>query len=351
VQNTFPVHLLRRRPLGKKLLVYLDQSTLSHLVRPAGRHLLDVLTKGVKSDRLICPSSPDHDDESVLAPQSYKELHDVLDELSMGISFDFDEDIQQREILNAAAKCFQRPPQYSDWKEAFAKDPHLPRADLFPGGFRVSLGAQRLDWMVAEVERQKAGTEALTELYEQLRSSRVTFLKQAHLEFQAAAKDWLGPLLDAAGAKQTSAMLLAEAKEEMIAGYSDPHRIFGPATSRQMNFAKRVAFCELLLRQYPGLAVHAQVFVGSAELSKCPMLVYPSLIFAATIMTRGRKAKPSDRYDRAHLTRGLSRCDIVTADSGMAQMMRERKLVPRDVLLFASTEHDKLLAHIENCLR
>ena len=61
----------RRRPAGDRLLVYLDQSSLSGMVRKADafRELQDVLRDGADAGRLICVRSPAHHDESVLAQE------------------------------------------------------------------------------------------------------------------------------------------------------------------------------------------------------------------------------------------------------------------------------------------
>lgn len=68
---------------------------------------------------------------------------------------------------------------------------------------------------------------------------------------------------------------------------------------------------------------------------------------AGLAATRGRKHKPGDGYDIEHLTRGLSRCGIVTADSGMTELCRSRGLVPSGCELLSARELDRLPAVIE----
>jgi hypothetical protein len=59
------VDRLARRPDGPRLLFYLDQSTLSALVKEKSHsRLLDLLRVGVDSGRLLCPTSISHDDET-----------------------------------------------------------------------------------------------------------------------------------------------------------------------------------------------------------------------------------------------------------------------------------------------
>jgi hypothetical protein len=58
----------RRRPVGDRLLIYLDQSSLSGMVRKPDA-FREVLLHGAQTGRLICARSPAHHDESVLAQQ------------------------------------------------------------------------------------------------------------------------------------------------------------------------------------------------------------------------------------------------------------------------------------------
>jgi hypothetical protein len=64
----------------------------------------------------------------------------------------------------------------------------------------------------------------------------------------------------------------------------------------------------------------------------------------------GRKAKQGDGYDIAHLTRGLSRCDIVTADAGMTQIARSRRIVPDGCQLFPFRDMAALHRAVETAL-
>jgi hypothetical protein len=343
---TFSVADLRRRPAGPKLLVYLDQSTLSFLTRPEGRDLRAALDKGVRADRLHCPSSLEHADESVLAAPVHEQLHTLLDELSMGIGFLPDEHIRVNEIVNAAASFSGERLIAEPWAEAFFKDPHTPRQKLYPGGFRISLAAQRLDWHIAEVEREKDGCAELSAAYDNIRAAPgATFKNQASLEYVAAVKARLPFLCDPVYAsRQLEELRTAAAAEPPN---TDPSRIFGPEMSRFHNAMRTRDFCEMLVKRFPTVWARRFDFLGSATLRTCPSLVYPSLFYAGVALTLGRKAHASDRYDYSHLMKGLSRCDIVTADPGMAQMCRERGLVPPDVQLFSSREHSALLDYIE----
>ena len=54
-----------------------------------------------------------------------------------------------------------------------------------------------------------------------------------------------------------------------------------------------------------------------------------------------RRPNSDDGYDIIHLTCRLSRYDIVTADGGMTELVRGRRLVPDGCLVFSRREIDK----------
>jgi len=303
---------------------------------------------GVRFGVLVCPSSPDHADESVLASRSYELLHNLADELSMGIHFRWDFEIEYNEMIHAAAAFAGAGPNEPEWGEAFETDPHTPRERLYPGGFRVSLKAQRLDWQVSEVEQERDDVEALTAIYETVRQSGRTFDEQAEMEFADVVKWKLGPIV----ASNWFRAKMAEWTLGAVKALESPDNVTAPGSLFNMYSAgqKTAGFCNYLVRRFPLLTARASEFATSEELRACPSLALPALMFAGIAATPRRKAKPGDRYDRSHLMKGLSRCDIVTADSGMVQICRERKLVPAGVSLYSSAEHSALHEHLERLL-
>ena len=82
------VNHLRRRPVGPRLLVLLDQSTLSELAcNEKYAKTRELLASGVDACKLICPGSPGVDDETFAAEGIWQDISDLQDELSMGINF------------------------------------------------------------------------------------------------------------------------------------------------------------------------------------------------------------------------------------------------------------------------
>ena len=338
---------LRRRDQGDRIRLYLDQSTTSRLVDdPARAALREVLIEGVRSERMVCPYSSEHTAESILAEDLYEYLDRLYEELCMGIDFHDDDYITWAEIHAAAAE-FAGEPGRPMWKEAFRTDPDTPREKLFPGGFRVIARLPHTDDLVrAEVQHAKRATLAV-DVYEEARAAGYSFEQQAEREFRATILRELSPLVWHDHFLQQLAAAVDEF-EKAPPGF-DPLQPGNPFL-RVQSLGMKKARVERLIERYPVVAERPEEFARSPTLARMPMMRYPAMLHAALAVTPGRKAKPSDRFDISHLTKGLSRCDIVTADSGMAQLCRDFRLIPDDCHLFGARELDALEDHLRELL-
>jgi hypothetical protein len=328
---------LRRRAPGERLLIYLDQSTLSHLARDeGGQELLNLLREGVRSGRCICPKSDEHDAETMLAVESWEQIDKLADELALGVRFEDPEMIEWYEIIAASAEFLGRAPEREVWQEAFRSDPQAPLEQLFPGGFRIQVTFPPTDALRAEVEHLKRSEGLVASAYETARAAERTFEQQAELEFDAMLRWKLGLLFISDEFDRRLAALTQEAALEMLlpGAWEQPGSAYGRYAA--MHTLKRRA--ESFLEHFPELRERLDEFRHSEALASVPSLRYPTLLRAGLAVMRERRPKPGDPYDIAHLTRGLSRCDLVTADSGMAQLCRERRLVPEGCELFSSRE-------------
>jgi hypothetical protein len=133
-------------------------------------------------------------------------------------------------------------------------------------------------------------------------------------------RNWvLGPLVDGG-----NMMRLAERRERQLVedrqptGSSDYGA--GSSASHFMAIAEHVSGVKHLVERFPELRERAHEFAASEEFRSMPVLRYPPIFGAALAMMAGRAAKRRDGHDIAHLTRGLSRRDIVTADGGNAAL-------------------------------
>lgn len=266
----------------------------------------------------------------------------------MGVEFHDDREVERNEIRAAAAAFLGEPAPRPLWSEAFKTDPQSALKELFPvgAGLRVSVMTDRTDWAVEEALREKSHTEPLTTIFEAARTSGASFEERSELEFRAA-REWqeLRPLFFPVRYEERRLALWKEHLEDRQAG-NDVMRTGSPF-NRFLLARSQGLFIVDLIRRYPSLPERKQAFYDSQHVRTIPMLRYPSLLMAALETLPGRKAKDGDVYDLQHLTKGLSRCDTVTADGGMVQLCINHKLVPPGVSLFAARDVDALTRHLQ----
>jgi hypothetical protein len=124
----------------------------------------------------------------------------------------------------------------------------------------------------------------------------------------------------------------------------------GSALSKLYAVHQRAMFVTELVRELPELRFRDADFFVSRELRTMPSLMLQAYLRAGMEATAGRRAWPSDAYDVLHLTHGLSRCDLVTADRDMVEIVRVRGLLPTGVGLFESSDVDGLVEAIRERL-
>jgi hypothetical protein len=349
------INALARRVPGPRLLVYLDQSTLSSLVRDESHAgLLDLLKREVQAGRIICPSSDAHDDESALVGdrELWKAVDSLTDELAIGVAFRSNEEIEYAEIYAAAAEFSGQDSDVSG-KEAFRTDPQTSREKLFmsfgDGQIRIRAYFEPNDMHRGEVEYERNIEDGMEQAYAELREAGFSFEEMAVGNLEQMISWKLGPLLAPEEFAQhyfTRAGALARAIEAGSTEFTS-----GSAYSRFQAFGMRKAQIERLAARYPDIQRKPSEFRQFKPLRTLPTLAYPALFRAALAAMPKRRAKASDGYDIGHLTLGLSRCDFVTADGGMAQLVRDFRLVPDGCEVFAHREADQLVDAIERRLR
>jgi hypothetical protein len=330
--------------------VYLDQSTLGELVMPARGPLLDLLRSGVADGLLICPASGEHHDETALAPPSlYPQLEALSRELSMGVSFHDADYVAAVEVSVAAAAFVGELRDDPMWREAFHEDPETARPFLRGVARDAPVLGFASDLLRREVEHEKSKAPPVTDAYAAAREAGYTFLEQVEREFEEVVYWRLGPLTDPERFAAQKAVLAVKVSQEFPAGGLDPISP-GTALSRYSALGIREIRAKSLLTRYPALEGRVAEFAASAELRAMPALRYPASLHAAAVATRGRKFRGNDLYDFGHLTNGLSRCDLVTADSGMVQLCRNFRLIPDGVELFGARELDAFEARLRERL-
>lgn len=352
VEMEIDVNRLARRPPGPKTIVYLDQSTISSLARDGEfAELRGYLLQEVEADRVICPMSQEHRDETLRARQdSWDAIDRLNDELAMGISFRATEEVEWAEIHAAAAR-FADEPGGPVWREAFDEDPHRLRAEIFDLNFlgadlRIRARFDPAEWQRREVEDERQVEDAMDDIYAELRDRGFSYEEMANGNVEQMLHWKLGPLLApdefrAHLARRYEALEAAAKASTSLAALEKP-------VSRMIAFGARKAQMTHLVERYPVLADRPDEFRASETLRSLPTLIYPALFRAALAATPARRARRSDGYDIAHLTLGLSRCDVVTADRGMAHVVRQFNLAPDGCRVVESRDREGLVAAIRD---
>ena len=333
-------------------MVYLDQSTVSSLALESDyQDLREFLRGALEAGQLVCPRSLEHQDETVLArPEKWEQIRSLSDGLSDGIDFRPGSEIVWAEIHAVAAAFCCEEPQGELWREAFQSDPQTPRDDLymeFMGG-KIRVGAhfgQREDDQ-AEVEWVKGIEQIAQGDYARIRTDKLDFGEATELFFTEMLTRDLGPLFSPDAFEAERQRRAAEQVRAMEQGNLDLS--MGSPYSRYQAYYHRKVFTEKLIERYPAVAERADDFRGAA--CAIPSLRFPALLRAALAVHPERRARSGDGYDIEHLTRGLSRCDVVTADSAMVQRAEEHGLVPVGCDLIRTADQEGLRKAIEKRL-
>jgi hypothetical protein len=342
VPTTFDVNALRRRHPGSRIVVYLDQSALSSVANGDAPRLLQALLEGASSGRLVCPVSIEHDDETSLTPREHlPAIAKLAETLSAGVAFEDREDIRRNEIQAAVADFLGLAPPRPTWREAFYTDPQAPRKPM-----RISWAPDDSEQLRAEAREAKELALELGQFYAP-KGKKVSYSEQCEGAYTQSVREWLAPLHDPV----RYVRWLGDAQREYETAIRDSRSEY-ECDRLQRRFNHRVTigrFCTGLLKRVPGFKERAQEFLASPQLRAAPLLVFHSLLIAALVSDPGRKAKEGDQYDVHHLMLGLSRCDLVTCDSGMKSLCERRGIVPASVRLFGSRpeEFERLATHLE----
>jgi hypothetical protein len=351
------VNRLVRRPEGPRTLIYLDQSTLSALVKEESHaELLQLLRGAVEADRAICPVSPSHHEETARIhrrePETWKAIDKLADELALGTQFRGLGRIELSEI-SAAAAGFEGQTSEALWREAFREDPHRPRDKIFfdflGSPIRVRAFFEPDAAEQAEIDYERSKEEGMDAVYEELRTKGFSFEEMAEGNLEQMINWKLGPLLAPLEFARLYVERRAEVTSQVEAG-EQPALGPGSALGRLLALESRRSHVEDLVSHHPKIRQSSEEFRKSGSLRDLPTLAFPALLRAALAAHRDRRARASDGHDIAHLTVGLSRCDIVTADGGMAQLIKGYRLAPSGCEVFSYREVEPLGVAVEACL-
>jgi len=331
----FSIDRCRRRPNSRRLLIYLDTSTFGKLANgdEGSGDLGSALGRALDQQQAVCVGAPWHDDEVALlrVGPTLDLIVKTIRAYTLDVRMRFDQELIDRELF-AAAKQFSGEAPTITWREAFRKDPDNPPLKPFQAEYLNSL--HRFEQPAApldEVSHDRATSSSLTEVHVELRGAGLNWEEVAAANVDKQVEYLLGPLADpgftaVAGARQQQLV------EAWMEGGADMDA--GSPTRKYLRFMHVASTATNLRDQYPAIAADPSGFCASDEVRSLPTIgLFSFLLAALSVDGRRTKPQPSDLHDLWHLTYGLSRCDIVTADKRSCELVRRRNLVPSGVIL------------------
>lgn len=278
----------------KKLIVYLDQNLISNIVkakegrikRPDLIALFEVLTEGMRAEKLVCPRSWFHREEGSLTSLD-PEIQRYLRFIGQ-VDFFSPFTLEERQFYNAARAFLGEAPYYTGWHECLEDDP-----DQRLKRFHIDANLPMTIFNFRERRRQHA--QALDAARALVRGR--TFAEQLALERSEVAK------------------------------YLFESYPFGVQHLFAERPGGRQKLTEFLTSDLPASIVSMDIFTR--------------LCSALLVNYNDRPIQTGDVTDMKILSTLLPYCHVLTTDKFMKEMARQLKLPERfGVPIFAGTDED-----------
>jgi hypothetical protein len=299
-----------------KQILYLDQNFLGNLAKVENilnwkdpqrgyyEKLLAVIRVKVNQNRLACPTSPFHREESEQSNRTNDIVWPLVEELSQGLSFHYPIQIFNNQIALAAyTYCGKEPPRVSTWDVAFNKDPHESIEPVTrPGKVLVHLESPE-----ELISKRRDVNDLINDAYYRFKATRRSksdsFTQEVdRLKYQILLEAFLPP----------QALLRALPVLDNYLGWIDS------ATMTQMQ--------QRIFRILSGCP-HSGGFAVSKELLECPYLTIRASLMVADIFNNPKKDRTgSINADFDIVASAMPYVDMLTTDKYMAEMIRQAKL-------------------------
>lgn len=344
----FEVDRCRRRPSSRRLLFYLDSSTFAAVARKdTGAEGLDAaLRTAIDEETGICVAAPWHEDEVALL-----KFGSALDRVTRVVRrYTLDARMRSAEVLigqelDAAAREYSGETRAITWREAFDCDPDDPPLKPFQADYLDRLDRpERPAALVDEVDDMRNISERLLEAHAELRDRQFDWDMVAEANIEARIRYLLGPLADPEFSVEEQAR-----RGELVEAWNqgDDGAEPGSPTRRYVRFAQVASEARALRERYPPVAADPSGFCRSDVVRYLPTIgMFSVLIAALSVDGKRSTPQPSDLHDIWHLTYGLSRCDLVTADRRTARLAIDRGLVPAGVRLLEAHKLSDIAAAV-----
>jgi len=321
----------------KKQLIYLDQSYVSTMakqlagqVRPGQAELgktlgelHSLLARLVAKNKVLCPRSSVHDQETDLFRQANdvlsERIHDVITELSDGKKFLSYGDIELQQAIRALGRYLdlQVEPEDGRWQHAFYDNPHL--------AIRSPRIYVRMPWADAFAEDDQKRKDRIQDFRASLQETRAAnplpfkdvlegqFLGVAKHRYGLPIQQYLRTLL--AVETGAGARLLEDASDLDALDYLN--MVTPPLAMRLVQ-----AYARFTNTNSPVGDERFWRFFSSPEFRSVPYYnIFCSMEAGFISYKPERKPRPSDPYDFAALASVLPYVDVMTTDSAINDMV------------------------------
>lgn len=319
-----------------KKIVYLDQNFVSNLAKArylrgwkdnlAGffRELYDLLSDLTGNDKLICPTSLFHREESELGCRVKEFLWHFVEQLGYGLSFKHSVEIMEYQIVTAArAYCGLPAVQRSAWMVAFNRNPQIPVGQL-------SRPALMVDFPNSQ------------EFNEYLRLSRTSI-----------ADEYWTYKMYCRGKRQAFADEIKAQKKQFVFEMFQPQPKLniGPSKLEQfLNLLGLAGVIQFRRSVYETLqhSTNPEGFLVSPQLLDCPYIhIWASLMAADIFFYPDNKPTTSLFMDFEIMASVLPYVDILATDSYISQLISRAKLLDRfNAQIFSIKKQRALVAQL-----
>ncbi len=295
---------------------------------------MKALDIAMERDAAICVGSPWHEDELALLGSGPTLNANVrtLRTYTRDLRMKFDNELISAELFAAAREfCEDREPL--TWREAFRDDPDNPPLNAFQTRWmNEQYEVEGQPSLVDEAEHDRRTSEGLTAAHIELRGN-YEWSEIAEGNLKQQIRHYLAPLADPDYCAAYGTKLAKQAALVMATG--DTQAQAGSALLIYTRFAEVAYMANVIRERFPKIQAEPRAFCESEAVCNLPTMRLVSFLLAA-LSADGKRISPQrgDLHDLWHLTYGLSRCDIVTADRRSCELARGRGLVPSGVALF-----------------
>lgn len=312
-----------------KFVLYLDQSYVSNLTKARVRspethesfsRLAAAITDAVSANKLVCPISPVHFEESELAYRNLQQnLYDTLEAFSCGVEILPYMQILQAQVRIAYCKFLGSQTPDSSWQDIFTRDPN----DECDSGYKIGRSRGNFSNWTREVRRyhEKVGVT-----HRPVPFDRQKMIEAASLIRALYIKPW----------------------EDWQAGATDPITMaLIDLVKSLFNLHRELTGQRLIDATGPELLP----FFDQLAREPTPYIdVYSSMVAQLVTQDPQRRAKGGDLQDVSAAALALPHCHAYTTDHSMKTLIQAIRLHDKyatAVYAPITTDVDRLTEKIE----